>query len=293
MRRFGLLSTAALVACLALPVLARADTISLGQDHGGAGIDFGGAGPGSQYPSTIVAPTGRVIDIDVAVLEQHANPSNLDVALVNSAGTAVHLFSDACNLDSENQLLRFDDDAAFSLPELGNCDQSLIYQPTNHAENPDPYPAPGPVGTLGSLTQFEGGPSGPTWNLFTVDDQQTGDGEIHNWTMELEYDPNPGSTAPNPERVSCAGRPSTQLGTDGPNEMTGTRGPDVISGLGGNDTISGVNGKDVICGGAGKDTLRGGKGKDRLLGQAGKDKLRGGKGKDVLKGGGGKDSERQ
>jgi Ca2+-binding RTX toxin-like protein len=109
------------------------------------------------------------------------------------------------------------------------------------------------------------------------------------------------------EAASCAGRPTTDVGSAGGDDLTGTPGGDVISlfgasdlanGLAGNDTIcgderrdqvSGEAGADLLFGGADNDNLKGGKGKDRLEGGRGKDGLVGGRGNDKLMGGKGKD----
>ena len=88
---------------------------------------------------------------------------------------------------------------------------------------------------------------------------------------------------------TCAGKPSTIVGTDASELIEGTKGADVIAALGGNDDVEGGKGPDVVCAGDGNDEVEGGAAKDSLRGAAGKDKLEGDAGKDSLKGGGGRD----
>jgi Ca2+-binding RTX toxin-like protein len=103
------------------------------------------------------------------------------------------------------------------------------------------------------------------------------------------------------ERVTCAGKVATIVGTAGDDVLTGTPGGDVIAGLSGADTIVGGGGNDTICGGGGDDTisaqspnndpadvratldLRGGTGNDHLSGSAGHTYYDGGPGDDVVR----------
>ena len=165
------------------------------------------------------------------------------------------------------------------------------------------YANPGPVngGTATFASTFKGDPPNGLWRLYIIDFLDANgaphSGGLPSWSLDITAEPppvgTPGGSAPNPQKVLCAGRPSTQLGTAGPDSLIGTAGPDVISGIGGNDRISGLNGADLICGGDGKDVIRGGNGKDILRGEGGKDTLKGGKGKDAVKGGPGKDKQIQ
>jgi hypothetical protein len=276
MRRNGLLITVALIVCLALPGLARADQFTF-TNSGGVTIPDDGA-----TTSTIAVSglAGRITE-DSAQLGAvpHDVAEDIDSAVVAPSGISVVLMSDACGLVPISRTMQFDDDAAISAPESPMCD-SNPYKPTNHTSVGD---TDGAIGTpLSQLSFFDGGDPNGTWTLLIGDDMAGFSGTIASWSLTLDI-----------QRVICAGRPTTLLGTDGDDDLVGTSGPDVISGIGGNDEISGRKGKDVICGGDGKDVLRGGKGKDRLRGERGKDRLIGGKGRDRLKGGPGKDKTKQ
>lgn len=259
-----------------------------------------GPAPGDPYPSTIDVSglAGSITDVNVNFgATVHTNAEDMDVALVGPTGVPVFLMSDVCDLDDGAlRPLAFDDSAATFLSFGGNC-PSGTYLPTNDDGAPEAYFAPGPASQFNALSFFNGTNPNGTWNLFAQDDAAgSGGGSIGSWTLTLdglEISQAPGASAPNPELVSCAGKPSTQLGTPEADVMVGTSGPDVISGIGGNDRISGMNGRDLICGGDGRDTLKGGKGKDILRGEKGRDILKGGKGNDRLKGGPGKDKEIQ
>lgn len=285
MRRIGLLTSLAATACLALPAIAQAEEITFSGP--GVTIPDGGTTTSTIDVSGFDGPiTNAKATLGTVT---HQNPDDIDSAITAPSGVSVFLMSDACGTDDMFKTINFEDTAPVFLSDAGPCPLNP-YLPSNYEGVGDPITA------NNAFSFFNGGAPSGTWTLTLADDAAGNTGSIGSWSLTLDgltVSATAGATQPNPERVICAGRPSTQLGTEGNDEMLGTAGPDVISGIGGNDEISGVNGKDVICGGAGKDVLRGGKGKDRLLGQAGRDKLRGGKGNDILKGGGGKDSERQ
>ena len=287
MRRIGLLGSLAATACLALPAMAQAEEITF--SGAGVAIPDGGTTTSTIDVSGFDGPiTSAKATLGTVT---HQNPDDIDSVIVAPNGDSVFLMSDACGTDDMFKTINFEDTAPVFLSDAGPCPLNP-YLPSNYEGTGD---VPGAVNAFG--TAFAGDEPSGTWTLVLSDDTAGLTGSIGSWTLTLDgltiAASQAGATQPNPERVVCAGRPSTQLGTEGDDEILGTPGPDVISGIGGNDEISGTNGKDVICGGSGKDVLRGGKGKDRLLGQAGKDKLRGGKGNDVLKGGGGKDNVRQ
>jgi subtilisin-like proprotein convertase family protein len=208
------LLTLGAITTLALPAVAGANTVTLTQDQSGSGINFDFASPantaGDVYPSTINGPAGTVNDVNISVQEQHASPDDLDIALVSPNGTAVHLVSDACGSDNQLQTLQFDDSAEQFLSDLGPCDQSLTYRPSNYGEVPDPYPAPGPAaGTLASLSSFNGGPSTGAWKLFATDDTMGNGGQITVWTMTLDYTP-AAPTNPTPAPSTNPTTPATR-----------------------------------------------------------------------------------
>jgi predicted outer membrane repeat protein len=76
------------------------------------------------------------------------------------------------------------------------------------------------------------------------------------------------------ERVKCAGRVVTRVGTPGRDKLKGTKKSDGILGLAGRDLLRGLGGRDSLCGGKGRDRLIGGKGPDRLRGGPGRDRQR-------------------
>ena len=209
---------AAIAAVLALPAVAQGAVVTLSKIESiNSNAGSGSIHPASVYPSTQTGPAGTVNDVNVAVSVSHANPDDLDVALVSPNGTAVHLFSDACGADSESQVLRFDDDAnAGFLSNLGPCNQALTYAPSNYdgddtaGVETDLYPAPGPDETLNALSFFDGGPSAGSWRLFVVDDTTGNGGTISAWELTLDFTPpagpaNPGN--PTPPVTPADGKP--------------------------------------------------------------------------------------
>jgi Ca2+-binding RTX toxin-like protein len=69
-----------------------------------------------------------------------------------------------------------------------------------------------------------------------------------------------------PAQATCAGLPTTIVGTDGDDTLIGTAGDDVIAGALGDDVVRGLGGNDVLCGDRGTDDLDGGAGDDRVYG---------------------------
>jgi subtilisin-like proprotein convertase family protein len=205
----GLGGLVALAATLALPAAVSADTVTLTNNDG---IQFTAADPsvhpGDPFPSTITGPAGTVNDVNVGVGQTHASPDDLDVALVSPNGTAVHLQSDACQLDANVfRPLTFDDAATLNLSDAGNClSANNPYKPSNYGEAIDIYTAPGPqAGTLNALSFFNGGPSGGAWRLFTMDDTTGNGGSITGWSITLDFTPPaaPAPPAPPPTKKKC------------------------------------------------------------------------------------------
>jgi HYR domain/RTX calcium-binding nonapeptide repeat (4 copies) len=73
--------------------------------------------------------------------------------------------------------------------------------------------------------------------------------------------------------ISCAGVPTTRVGTPGDDTIIGTDGRDVIQALAGNDRVEARGGDDLICGDEGDDSMSGGAGADGMVGEAGDDFL--------------------
>jgi subtilisin-like proprotein convertase family protein len=202
-RRIAMFSVGAIAAlAMALPAGAGAAVVTLSND---AGIEFAALDPdphpGDPYPSTVTGPAGTVNDVNVSVSQSHANPDDLDVSLVSPNGTAVFIQSDACELDANVfHPLSFDDAGAQFLSNAGNCPSAQNpYMVSNYdgGDSPDVYSAPGPVAPpQNALSFFNGGPSGGTWSLFTMDDTMGNGGNITGWSITLDYTPTPPGQPP-------------------------------------------------------------------------------------------------
>jgi Ca2+-binding RTX toxin-like protein len=292
-RRRALLFALGITAALALPAAAQADTFTFS----GPGVDI----PDNGSTTSTIEVSGLAGTITGASatlgVVTHQNPDDIDSAISAPNGTAVFLMSDACGTEDMFKTINFSDTAGIFLQDAGPCPNNP-YMPSNYDGVGDP------IAANNAFSFFNGGDPNGTWTLVIADDAATNTGSIASWSITLDgltesatppatAPSTPGGTLPNPQKVLCAGVPSTQLGGTGNDNLIGTAGADVISGAGGNDQVSGLNGKDLICGGDGRDLLRGGKGKDTLRGELGKDTLKGGKGADALKGGPGKDKQIQ
>jgi Ca2+-binding RTX toxin-like protein len=292
-RRTSIWALGAITAALALPAAAQADTFTF--NGPGVSVDNGSTTSTIDVSGLAGPITGASAVLGTVTSN---NADDVDSAIVAPNGTAVFLMSDACG-GAIFHTLQFSDSAPIFLSDAGPCDGNP-YKPSNYGGQVDDPVA----GAFNAFSFFNGGDPNGTWTLVFADDTAGNTSSIGSWSLTLDgltvaeappgsVPATPGATAPNPERVACAGRPSTQLGSSGADTLIGTAGPDVISGVSGNDQISGVNGADLICGGDGKDILKGGNGKDILRGELGKDTLKGGNGKDALKGGPGKDKQIQ
>jgi Ca2+-binding RTX toxin-like protein len=292
-RRRALLFALGITAALALPAAAQADTFTFS----GPGVDIPDNG-GTTSTIEVSGLDGTIAGASAQLgALAHNNADDVDSAIVAPNGVAVFLMSDACG-GPIFRTLQFSDSAPVFLSDAGPCDQNPN-KPSNYAGVDDPVP-----GAFNAFSFFGGGDPNGAWTLVINDDTAANTGTLGSWSLTLDgltesatppatAPSTPGGTLPNPQKVLCAGVPSTQLGGTGNDNLIGTAGADVISGAGGNDQVSGLNGKDLICGGDGRDLLRGGNGKDTLRGELGKDTLKGGKGADALKGGPGKDKQIQ
>jgi hypothetical protein len=223
------------------------------------------------YPSSINVKgmPGAVLRVRVGFGSMgHSEPDEIDALLVGPRGQHALLMSDACGGETIlNVFFAFDDSAASPLSDTGPCPGGL-YMPTNYSPGASdpladafPPPAPPPGGAFNTaLSVFNGTDPNGVWNLFAVDDGNTGRGGIIGWSIQIHI------------AARCKGQPATLVGANDRDDLLiGTKQRDVIVGLSGDDLVRGKGGNDLICAGKGKDKLQGGKGKDTCIGGKGRD----------------------
>jgi subtilisin-like proprotein convertase family protein len=163
-------------------------------NSGSIGIPAGApgttSGPGSPYPSNIVAG-GLSTNSSLCSVElrgmSHTFPGDIDILLVGPAGGAQNaiIMSD---VGGGNDITAVDlvltDGAASPLPTSGTL-VSGSYQPTNSGTG-DTFPAPAPAPAGGSsLNVFAGNPNG-TWSLYIQDDAGGDTGSVSGgWCVNI------------------------------------------------------------------------------------------------------------
>lgn len=154
-------------------------------------IEITDATPARPYPSTnrVTGLDGVVSKVMVTLVDvTHPYPADIDVLLVNPAGQAVILMSDAGeSFGIDRVTLKFTDDSTNLLPAAGQI-LSGLYRPSNYDfTGPDPFYAPAPAGPYGaSLAAFNGSDPNGEWRLFVVDDQGSDAGWIYGgWQLTL------------------------------------------------------------------------------------------------------------
>ena len=150
----------------------------------------------SPYASIIQVSNvvGNITKVTVSINNlSHAFPADIDMLLVNPAGQATILMSDAGGGFPVNSInLSFDDARTNTLPANAPM-VSGIYKPTNHMEyiygipSVDWFPLPAPPTPWGEgLSALASGNPNGAWQLFVVDDLGGEAGNIAGgWTLNL------------------------------------------------------------------------------------------------------------
>jgi subtilisin-like proprotein convertase family protein len=153
------------------------------------------ATPALPYPSVINVSglAGVVSKVTVSLVElSHTFPADLDVMLAGPAGQRVMLMSDAGAGNAVNGVtLKFDDDAAITLPQSGQIFNGS-YRPTDY-EPGDPFIAPAPGGPFASaLSAFVGANPNGVWSLYVTDDRGVDSGVLAGgWRLNILTMPGP------------------------------------------------------------------------------------------------------
>lgn len=152
------------------------------------------------YPltSNVSGETGLITDVNV-VLDglYHSTPDDLDILLVGPQGQSTVLMSDACSgaYFTDHRLLRWDDEAAVSMPDSGDSTTCSVsdYKPSRYGpgEPEDVWPAPAPAGPYGTaLSSFDLTDPNGTWRAYLVDDSSDEYGFLeHPMRIELTTRP--------------------------------------------------------------------------------------------------------
>jgi uncharacterized delta-60 repeat protein/uncharacterized repeat protein (TIGR01451 family) len=148
------------------------------------------AQPALPYPASINVSGlgGTVSRVTVTLVElSHSFPGDLDIALVGPGGQRVMLMSDAGGgFDANGLTLRFDDNAAITLPQSTQI-SSGDYRPTDY-EAGDQFSSPGPTAPFATaMSVFNGTNPNGTWSLWITDDRGVDSGVISaGWRLNIE-----------------------------------------------------------------------------------------------------------
>lgn len=151
------------------------------------------AQPGLPYPSVIrvAGLAGVVGKVTVSLVElSHSFPADIDVLLAGPSGQKVMLMSDAGGATAVNGItLRFDDDAAIRMPQLGQLANGS-YRPSDF-EPGDVLASPAPAGPYaGELAEFFGTSPNGDWSLYVADDRGVDSGVIAGgWRLNIQTVP--------------------------------------------------------------------------------------------------------
>jgi subtilisin-like proprotein convertase family protein len=181
---------------LVLGVIAAASAWSMAAvAHGETVVNNGGPSiqvldnqTANPYPAelTVEGADGPVADVNVTLTLSHAQPDDLDIAIVSPENVAVVLMSDACGaVDFNNTVIRFDSEASQALP-MNNC-TSGTFLPTE--AGPATFPSPGPQNTTSLLPMINGSDPNGQWRLFVVDDATNDVGSIASWGLTITTQP--------------------------------------------------------------------------------------------------------
>ncbi len=157
--------------------------------------------PATVYPSTIDVSgmTGTMTRVAVTLDGVSATRiSDLDFLLVSPTGAKYIFLSDAANgtptVLIDDQIFTFSDDAAATIPNLGNP-VSGKYKPTSGDASADTFPAPAPAGPYSQpnaatfASVFNGANPNGTWSLYAVDDSLGNPGSVNaGWSLTITTD---------------------------------------------------------------------------------------------------------
>jgi subtilisin-like proprotein convertase family protein len=151
--------------------------------------DAQAVGKANPYPSSIVVSglVGNITDVNATLTGfSHTFPADADVLLVGPTGANTTLMSDACgDGDLSGANLTFDDGAAATLPNTGQC-VAGSYKPSDYVAG-DTFPAPAPVpNATVALANFNGTMPNGTWSLYVVDDAGLDVGRLAGgWSLDI------------------------------------------------------------------------------------------------------------
>ena len=176
----------ALLCTLLIPAVAHGETLVSTTGSAIPIVDNNTAGLGSL---TVDGADGDILDLDVDVNLSHADPFDVDLALVSPDGEAQILMSDACSsIDLTNYALTFDQDSSTSLPNAACTGSALRAKATNVGASPENWTAPGAPQNLteADLDGYNGENPNGTWRLFVADDAAGAAGTVNSWSLRIE-----------------------------------------------------------------------------------------------------------
>jgi subtilisin-like proprotein convertase family protein len=148
------------------------------------------SGAAAPYPSAINVSglNGAISKVTVTLNNvNHTFPDDVDILLVNPAGQAVVLMSDAGgNTDITGGFLTFDD-SGVPIPDA-TAITSGTYSPADYGGLTDIFPSPAPAGPYLNprLSVFNGGVPNGNWSLYVVDDADEEVGNLLNgWSLTI------------------------------------------------------------------------------------------------------------
>jgi hypothetical protein len=122
----------------------------------------------------------------------HGFPDDIDALLVGPGGQQATVMSDVggdANIVSVT--LSLDDEALAQLPDSGPI-VTGTFRPTNVGTASDDFPPPAPVANAASaLSVFDGTNPNGVWSLYVVDDISGDQGNLGNWSLDIETDNTP------------------------------------------------------------------------------------------------------
>jgi len=203
----GLVGMAALVA---FPAGAGAATFS-NQNT----ISIGASSVANTYPSNIDVSglTGPITKARATLFGITGTGTNrMQVLLVGPGGQSVVLMRSACGDVANGYTLGFDDAAATTLPNVGNCNGlSGTFKPSDFDPADNSFTAPAPAKPYGStMSVFNATQPNGTWRLF-IEDDIFGGIDFHTvgggWSLDLDTAAPPANAATIPvAKKKCAKR---------------------------------------------------------------------------------------